>query len=119
MESIARLDATVAIRRAIAPQHPPPLLYHKDFFLSFLVWFALGALAGIIARTPLKRPAKAVLLDVALGVAGAVLAGWLFNTSRGLGASRLNPNSLPLALLGAIVVLNLYHTVFRRRSPAG
>jgi len=87
--------------------------------VSFLVWFALGALAGIIARTPLKRPGKAVLLDVILGVAGAELAGWLFNTYRGVGSSHLNPNSLPLALLGAIVILKLYHTVIRSRSRAG
>ena len=87
--------------------------------MSFVVWFALGALAGIFARTPLRRPGKSVLLDVILGVAGAVLAGWFFNTYRGVEASRLNPNSLPLALLGAVVILKLYHTVIRRRSRDG
>jgi uncharacterized membrane protein YeaQ/YmgE (transglycosylase-associated protein family) len=56
------------------------------------------------------------LLDAALGLIGAVSAGWLFNTVRGIDPFRLTLNSLVLALLGAVVLVTLYHAMTRTHS---
>jgi uncharacterized membrane protein YeaQ/YmgE (transglycosylase-associated protein family) len=44
-----------------------------------------------------------------LGVVGAVVGGWLFNTFGMAGVSGLNLYSLLVAVLGAVVVLVAYH----------
>jgi len=48
-----------------------------------------------------------------LGVVGAVVGGFLFNQFGAAGVSGLNLYSLLVAVVGAVVVLFLYHLVVR------
>ena len=83
--------------------------------MFILAWIGIGIAAGVLARRPIKRSGRAILLDVCLGAVGAVCSGWLIETSRGVEDSRPTPSSLLFAMLGAVVVLVLYHTVARGR----
>jgi uncharacterized membrane protein YeaQ/YmgE (transglycosylase-associated protein family) len=49
-----------------------------------------------------------------LGVVGAFLGGWLFNTFGMAGVTGLNLWSLLVAVVGAVLFLVLYHAIFRR-----
>jgi uncharacterized membrane protein YeaQ/YmgE (transglycosylase-associated protein family) len=54
-----------------------------------------------------------VILDIILGVVGAVVGGWLFGIFGGSGVTGLNLYSLLVAVVGAIVVLVVYHAIRR------
>ena len=53
-------------------------------------------------------------MDIVLGIVGAVLGGWLFNTFGMAGVSGLNLYSVFVAVVGAMVVLVTYHLLVRR-----
>ena len=53
------------------------------------------------------------LPDIVLGVVGAFVGGFLFNQFGAAGVTGLNVYSLVVAVIGAIVVLVLYHLVVR------
>ena len=84
--------------------------------MVWVAWILLGAFAGVVARFPIKRSFRDVLLDVGLGVLGACLGGWLVNAYNGVGVMTLTPDSALLAVLGAVVALTLYHSIVYRRG---
>jgi uncharacterized membrane protein YeaQ/YmgE (transglycosylase-associated protein family) len=83
--------------------------------MSFLAWIVLGLLAGFIASKLVNRRGEGILLDILLGVVGALAGGWLFHIFGAPGVSGLNLYSLFVAVIGSVVLLVLYHA-FRRRK---
>ena len=81
---------------------------------GFLGWIVIGALAGIIAKAimPGKDPGGCIV-TILLGVAGALLAGFLGNAMGwyrpGQGAGFI------AAIIGAIIILFVYRLVAGRR----
>ncbi len=82
--------------------------------MSIIAWIVLGLIAGFIGSKIVNRRGEGVLLDIVLGIVGALVGGWLFNTFGMAGVSGVNLYSLLVAVLGAVVVLVLYHLLFRR-----
>jgi uncharacterized membrane protein YeaQ/YmgE (transglycosylase-associated protein family) len=87
--------------------------------MSFLAWIVLGLIAGYIGSKIVNRQGEGILLDILLGVVGAFAGGFLFHIFGASGVSGLNLYSLFVAVIGAVVVLFLYHLVRRRRSWYG
>jgi uncharacterized membrane protein YeaQ/YmgE (transglycosylase-associated protein family) len=81
--------------------------------MSFLAWIVLGLLAGFIGSKIVNKRGEGLILDILLGIVGAVLGGWLFNTFGASGATGLNLYSLVVAVIGAVVLLVVYHAVRR------
>lgn len=81
--------------------------------MSILAWIVLGLIAGFIGSKIVNRTGEGVLLDIVLGVVGAVVGGFLFNQFGAAGVSGLNLYSLVVAVVGAVVVLVVYHFVVR------
>jgi uncharacterized membrane protein YeaQ/YmgE (transglycosylase-associated protein family) len=54
------------------------------------------------------------MLDIILGVIGAVVGGWLFHTFGMPGVTGFNLYSMLVAIAGAVVVLVLYHMIAGR-----
>jgi len=81
--------------------------------MSILAWIVLGLIAGFIGSKVVNRSGEGVILDIVLGVIGAVVGGFLFNQFGAAGVTGLNLYSLVVAAIGAIVVLVLYHMVIR------
>lgn len=86
--------------------------------MTFIAWIVLGLVAGYIASQIVNKSGDGVLVDIGLGVVGAVAGGWLFNTFGMRGVSGLNLYSLMVAVLGAVAVLAVYHMVLRSRVAA-
>ena len=84
--------------------------------MSVLAWMALGLIAGLVASNILSRSGQGLLLDIALGIIGAVVGGFLFTTIGATGVTGFNLYSILVAIVGAIVVLWAYHA-FSGRSP--
>ena len=84
--------------------------------MSILAWLVLGLLAGWIGSMIVNRGrGEGLLLDIVLGVVGAFVGGFLFNTFGQAGVTGLNLYSMLVAVVGAVVVLFLYHALVRRR----
>ncbi len=83
--------------------------------MSILAWLVLGLISGFIASKIVNHTGEGVILDIVLGIVGAFVGGWLFNTFGHTGVTGLNIYSMFVAVVGAVVVLVLYHTLFRRR----
>lgn len=83
--------------------------------MTIIAWIVLGLIAGFIASKMVNNSGDGVVLDIGLGVVGAIVGGWLFNTFGMAGVSGLNLYSLLVAVLGAVVVLFVYHALIRSR----
>jgi uncharacterized membrane protein YeaQ/YmgE (transglycosylase-associated protein family) len=81
--------------------------------MSFLAWIILGLLAGFIGSKLVNKQGEGFILDIVLGVVGAVVGGWLFNRFGAAGVTGLNLYSLLVAVVGAVVVLVVYHAIRR------
>jgi uncharacterized membrane protein YeaQ/YmgE (transglycosylase-associated protein family) len=81
--------------------------------MSFLAWIVLGLLAGFIGSKLVNRRGEGLILDILLGVVGAIVGGWLFTTFGASGVIGLNLYSLLVAVIGAVVVLMVYHAIRR------
>jgi len=86
--------------------------------MSVLAWIVLGLIAGFIASKIVNRSGEGALLDIVLGIVGAVVGGWLFHTFGMPGVTGLNIYSLVVAVVGAAVFLVVYHLLFRRAPLA-
>jgi uncharacterized membrane protein YeaQ/YmgE (transglycosylase-associated protein family) len=83
--------------------------------MSILAWLVLGLIAGFIGSKLVNKSGEGVVLDIVLGIIGAFVGGWLFTTFGAAGVTGLNLYSMLVAVVGAVVVLVVYHAVFRRR----
>lgn len=81
--------------------------------MSFLAWIVLGLIAGFIASKIVNKTGEGVVLDIILGIVGAVVGGWLFNTFGHMGVTGLNIYSIIVAIIGAVIVLVIYHALVR------
>lgn len=81
--------------------------------MSFIAWIVLGLVAGFIASKVVNKSGEGVLLDIVLGVVGAVVGGFVFQTFGMAGVTGLNIYSILVAAVGAIVFLVIYHAIFR------
>lgn len=86
--------------------------------MTFIAWIVLGLVAGYIASQIVNKSGDGMLMDIGLGVVGAIVGGWLFNTFGKAGVSGLNLYSLLVAVVGAVAVLVVYHAVVRSRVAA-
>jgi uncharacterized membrane protein YeaQ/YmgE (transglycosylase-associated protein family) len=83
--------------------------------MSIIAWIVLGLIAGFIASKIVNHSGEGMILDIVLGIVGAVAGGWLFNRFGMVGVTGLNIYSILVSVVGAIVLLVIYHAITRRR----
>jgi uncharacterized membrane protein YeaQ/YmgE (transglycosylase-associated protein family) len=81
--------------------------------MSFLAWIVLGLIAGFIGSKIVNKSGSGMVIDIILGIIGAIVGGWLFQTFGAAGVTGLNLYSVVVAAVGAIVVLVVYHAISR------
>jgi len=84
--------------------------------MSILSWIILGLIAGFIGSKIVNKSGQGFMLDVALGIVGAIVGGFLFSAFGATGITGLNLYSMIVAVIGSIVVLVIYHAVAGRRA---
>ena len=84
--------------------------------MSIFAWIVLGLIAGWIGSKIVNKTGEGFFLDIMLGVVGALVGGFLFSLFGAEGVSGLNLYSLFVAIIGSIVVLVVYHTIFGRST---
>jgi len=82
--------------------------------MGFISWIVLGALAGWIASLLVNKTGEGLVLDILLGIVGGIVGGWLFSAFGSAGVTGFNLWSLLVAIVGALVVLFVYHAITGR-----
>ena len=86
--------------------------------MGIISWIVLGLIAGFIGSKIVDSQGQGLWLNIALGIVGALVGGFLFNLFGASGVSGVNLYSMIVAVVGAIVVLLIYNAVMGRRSRA-
>ncbi len=88
--------------------------------MNFIIWIVIGGLIGWAASIVMKTDAQqGVVLNVVVGIVGALVGGWLLSPLFGTGTINQNDFSLAslvVSLLGAIILLAIVN-LLRRGAP--
>jgi uncharacterized membrane protein YeaQ/YmgE (transglycosylase-associated protein family) len=84
--------------------------------MSIIAWLVVGLIAGFLASKVINRTGEGLILDIVLGVVGAVVGGFIFNMIGHSAPTGINLYSIFVAFIGSVVVLLIYHMVVRRRT---
>ena len=84
--------------------------------MSIIAWIVLGLIAGFIASKIVSGSGQGLLLDMVLGIVGAVVGGYLFAAFGATGVTGFNLWSMLVAIVGAALVLWIYHAVVGRST---
>ena len=83
--------------------------------MGFIYWIITGILAGFIASKIVYKAGSGLIVDLILGIVGAVVGGYLFEV---LGFARAGGPfyTIFVAVIGAIGVIFIYHAITGRRT---
>ena len=85
--------------------------------MSVIGWIVLGLIAGWVASKIVGGSGQGFFLDLALGMVGALVGGFLYSEIfGGPGVTGFNLGSILVAIIGSIIVLIAYHAVTGRRT---
>src|SRR6516225_6172007 len=112
---LAYPNEAVLCRRSVSCS---AITLNGDTQMGIISWIILGLIAGFIGSKIVNKQGQGFWLNIALGIVGAVVGGFLFDLLGATGVTGLNIYSMIVAIVGAIVVLLIYNTVTGRRSRA-
>jgi len=81
--------------------------------VSIISWIILGLIAGFVGGKIVNRQGQGFWLDIALGIVGALVGGFLFSFFGSSGVTGLDLWSMLVAIVGSVVVLLIYNAVRR------
>ena len=84
--------------------------------MSIIAWIVLGLIAGFIASKLYSGSGQGFLMDLVLGIVGAVVGGYLFTALGATGITGFNLYSMFVAVIGAVVLLAIYHAIMGRST---
>jgi uncharacterized membrane protein YeaQ/YmgE (transglycosylase-associated protein family) len=88
--------------------------------MNFIIWIVVGGILGWLASLVMRTDAQqGMLLNVVVGIIGALLGGWLLAPLFGTGTINQNDfsiSSLLVSFLGAVVLLAIVN-LLRRGTP--
>jgi uncharacterized membrane protein YeaQ/YmgE (transglycosylase-associated protein family) len=77
-------------------------------------WLVLGLIAGFIGSKLVNKQGEGMLMDIVLGIVGAVVGGFVAHLAGFSGITGFNLYSVLIAVVGSVLVLVLYHSMTRR-----
>jgi uncharacterized membrane protein YeaQ/YmgE (transglycosylase-associated protein family) len=82
--------------------------------MGIISWIILGLIAGFVGSKIVNKTGEGLLLDIVLGIVGAVVGGYLFSLAGIGGITGLDIRSVIIAIIGAVIVLLVYRMVIAR-----
>lgn len=74
--------------------------------MGILIWIVFGGLVGWVASLLMHTDSQqGILLNVIVGIVGAVIGGWIMTFFGQSGVSGFNLYSFIVALIGAVVLI--------------
>jgi uncharacterized membrane protein YeaQ/YmgE (transglycosylase-associated protein family) len=76
---------------------------------TIIVWIIIGLIAGALAKLimPGDDPGG-IIVTILIGIAGAIVGGFVVGLFGGTGVTGLNLWSIIVAIIGAIILLAIY-----------
>lgn len=84
--------------------------------MSIIGWIILGLIAGWIASKIVDNQGQGLIINLILGIVGSIVGGWVFSAIGAMPVTGFNLWSLFVAVVGAVIVLVIYHAIAGRRS---
>jgi uncharacterized membrane protein YeaQ/YmgE (transglycosylase-associated protein family) len=84
--------------------------------MGIVAWLVLGLIAGFLASKLVNKQGEGMLMDMVLGIVGAVVGGFIAQFAGFSGITGFNIYSILIAIGGAVVVLLVYHAMARRTA---
>lgn len=82
--------------------------------MNIFAWLVLGGLAGWLASIIKGTNARmGMIANIATGIIGSMIGGWLFNLLGGRGVTGFNLYSLAVATVGAVILITLIQAIRR------
>ena len=79
---------------------------------GLLYWIVVGLIAGWLAGMVMKGGGYGIIVDIVLGVLGAIVGGWIFSML-GIGAGSGVLGSIIVAFIGAVVLVAITRALKR------
>lgn len=85
--------------------------------MNFIIWIVVGGLVGWVASKIMRTDAQqGILLNIVVGIIGALLGGWLISPL--VGQPTINQNAfsigaLLVSLVGAVILLAIVNLLRR------
>jgi uncharacterized membrane protein YeaQ/YmgE (transglycosylase-associated protein family) len=86
--------------------------------MGIISWIVVGLIAGFISSKIVNKTGEGLIRDIILGIIGAFVGGWIFTAMGAAGVTGVNIYSIFVAVIGAVVVLVVYHAIFEQRATA-
>ena len=87
--------------------------------MNLVIWLVVGGLLGWVASLIMRTDGQqGILLNVVVGIVGALLGGWFISPLVGFGTinqGSLSVGALGVSLLGAVLLLGIVNMVRRGR----
>jgi uncharacterized membrane protein YeaQ/YmgE (transglycosylase-associated protein family) len=84
--------------------------------MGWLAWLIVGAVAGWLASMVMSTDRQqGLLMDIVIGILGAMLGGFLFNQFGAAGVTGFNVWSVVVAFVGAVALLAVVRLLNGRR----
>ena len=80
--------------------------------MSIFTWVVLGLVAGFVGSKLIVK-GDSTLVDVVLGMVGALVAGFIFTKADVLGLTMVDVYTMLIALLGSMIILFTYHRILK------
>jgi uncharacterized membrane protein YeaQ/YmgE (transglycosylase-associated protein family) len=87
--------------------------------MGIIAWIILGLFAGFVASMLMNKHGEGFLGDVVLGIIGAVVGGFVAHLLGLSGVNGMNIYSIGIAIVGAVIVLAIYHAVTGTSNRGG
>ena len=83
--------------------------------MGIISWIILGLIAGYIGSKIVDKQGQGFWLNIALGIVGALVGGFVFDFFGSTGVTGLNIWSMIVAIVGSVVMLLIYNAVTGQR----
>jgi uncharacterized membrane protein YeaQ/YmgE (transglycosylase-associated protein family) len=81
-----------------------------------IAWIVVGLIGGYLASRMVNKTGEGLVRDIIiLGIIGGIVGGVIFHVFGGHGITGFNLWSILVAFIGGVVVLLIYHAMFRQR----
>lgn len=78
--------------------------------MGIILWIVFGAIVGVVASMVMGNR-DGLVMDIIIGIVGAVLGGWLMSFFGKGGVTGFNLYSFLVALLGAVVLIAIVRAI--------
>lgn len=86
--------------------------------MGIILWIIFGGLVGWIASMIMgNNGQRGMILDIVIGIVGAIVGGWLFSFFGKVGVTGFNIYSFVVAIVGAVILIAIVK-MFRGKTLA-